>query len=85
MGLNASTFSIKQMQNWTEDRMGDLAAFPIKIAGAAVEVIKLPGFIWKVKKSRLELGVNANSGDVLGTAGAGLSGLNPSPHCSLVV
>lgn len=32
-GLNANTLSIKQIQNWTADRMGDLVAFPIKIAG----------------------------------------------------
>lgn len=42
--------------------MGDLAAFPIQIAGAAVEVIKLPELIHQVKKARLEVG---RSGEIL--------------------
>lgn len=46
-----------QNKCWTGQRTGDLAAFAKKIPGAAGEVIKLPELIWKVKKSRFELGV----------------------------
>lgn len=64
-GLNANTFSIKQIQHWTADRMGDLVAFPIKIAGAAVAAIKLPELSGKVKKTRPEMGEYTCSGDFL--------------------
>ena len=66
-----------EIQNWTEDRMGNLAAFPMKIAGAAAEVIKLPEPIHKVPKTRLELGDSACSGSLLWTAAASLLGLKP--------
>lgn len=59
--------------------MGDLAAFPTKIAGAAVEVIKLPELIHKVKKIGLEMGESACSGDFLGVTEAGLPGLKLPP------
>lgn len=64
-GLNANTLSIKQIQNWTSDRMGDLVAFPIKIAGEAAAAIKLPELIQKVKKTRPEMGEHTCSGDFL--------------------
>lgn len=64
-GLNANTFSIKQIQHCTTDRMGDLVAFPIKIAGTAVAAIKLPELIRKVKKTRPEMGECTCAGDFL--------------------
>lgn len=45
--------------------MGDLAAFPIKIAGAAVEAIKVPEPIRKAQKTRLEMGDAGRSGSLL--------------------
>lgn len=54
-----------QIQNPDRGPDGDVAAFPRKIAGAAVEVIKLSGLICKVKKRKLKLGKHACSSGFL--------------------
>lgn len=59
----ANSFSIKQNPDRGPD--GRSGRLPVKIAGAAVEVIKLPGLISKVKKSRLKMGKHVCSSGLL--------------------
>lgn len=82
-GLKASTFSINaELDRGPDGRFGSLSN---KDNRGSCGGNKTAWTHLESQKSRLELGENASSGAFLGMAGAGLPGLKPSLHCSLVV